>query len=313
MYTRYNNEVMEMGLKKSKSKIKINSTRVIGYVFLMPALIFLIYAVAIPFIWNLILSFQKWDGFNTVEWVGLDNYINSFKDELVIKSLLNSAYLAIFSTIGAVILGLSLAVLVYKLADREGSIFRLLLFSPAMLPTAVVGLLFIFIYNPEMGLLNNFLKLVGLGGWKHVWLEDKHLAMICIMVVNIWKNTGSIMLLCFAAMQAVPDSLFESSKLDGAGYFRQVYQITLPLIKPMILLATINTLGAQFKTFDLVFVMTQGGPGDLTTTVPIVMTKVAFQFGKFGSAASMGVIFAGVVMVAIMIVNRILRGEDYEY
>ena len=302
-----------MGLTKSKRKIKRGSSSVMGILFLLPAIIFLVYAVGIPFVWNVILSFQKWDGFNPVKWVGFDNYINSFKDELVLKSLFNSAYLAILSTLGAVILGLSLAVLVYKLAGKEGSIFRLLLFSPAMLPTAVVGLLFIFIYNPEMGLLNNFLKLIGLGGWTHVWLENKHLAMICIMVVNIWKNTGMIMLLCFAAMQAVPDSLFESCKLDGAGYFRQVFEITLPLIKPMILLSTINTLGAQFKTFDLVYVMTQGGPGDLTTTVPIVMTKVAFQYGKFGSAASMGVILAVVVIVCIMIVNKILRGEDYEY
>jgi len=107
--------------------------------------------------------------------------------------------------------------------------------------------------------------------------------------------------------------LYESCELDGAGYFKQVRYITYPLIKPMILLATVNTLGTQYKTFDLIFTMTQGGPGDLTYTIPINMTKVAFTYGNFGSAAAMGGIFTVVVIASIVLVRWMLRGEEYEY
>jgi raffinose/stachyose/melibiose transport system permease protein len=211
------------------------------------------------------------------------------------------------------VLGLLFAVLILRLSQREGGIFRLILYSPAMLPTAVVGIMFVFFFNPEMGLLNNFLRLVGLGGLQHVWLQEKGTAMACIIFVAIWKCAGSVMMLTFAALQGVPRSLYESSYLDGAGFMQQMRKIGFPLIKPMILLATINTLGAQFKSYDLIFTMTQGGPADLTTTVPIVMKKTAFIYGSFGSAAAMGVLFTIVVAVSILLIRWCLRGETYEY
>lgn len=297
-------------MKRLKRK---NSSCLMGLIFLAPALLFIIYSTVIPVVWNFILSFQKWNGFGKASFVGFDNYIKAIQDPVVIKSLLNSVCFAVASTAGGVIMGLLLATLVFKLSGKEGSIFRLILFSPAMLPTAVVGLMFVFFYNPEMGLLNNFLKVIGFENLTQVWLQNKNTAMICIILVAIWKCTGSVMLLCFANMQSIPGSLYESCKLDGAGYIKQVRYIIYPLIKPMILLATVNTLGTQYKTFDLIFTMTQGGPGDLTYTVPINMTKVAFNFGQFGNAAAQGVIFTVVVMISIVIVRAFLRGEEYEY
>ena len=121
------------------------------------------------------------------------------------------------------------------------------------------------------------------------------------------------MMLTFAAMQGVPESLYESARLDGANFVQQMFRITYPLIKPMIMLATINTLGSQFKSYDLIFTMTQGGPADLTVTTPIVMKKTAFIFGSFGSAAAIGVIFTVIVALSIMLVRSVLKGESYEY
>lgn len=296
-----------------KVKWKKHTSTIMGVIFLLPALIFIIYSSVIPFVWNIILSFQKWDGFNSPSFAGFKNYISVIKDPLVIKSIGNSILFAITSTAGGVILGLLLATLVFKLAGKEGSIFRLILFSPAMLPTAVVGLMFVFFYNPEMGLLNNFLKLIGCEELTKVWLQDKNTAMICIILVAIWKCAGTIMLLCFASMQTIPDTLYESCKLDGASYIKQVRYITYPLIKPMVLLATVNTLGTQYKTYDLIFTMTQGGPGDLTYTVPIYMTKTAFTYGNFGNAAATGTIFTIIVAISIIVARWMLRGEEYEY
>ena len=297
-------------MRKSKS---IRTKRVTGFVFLAPALIFILYATVVPFVWNLVLSFQKWDGFSSITFRGIQNYLTVFKDPAILKSIGNSIYYALASTTGGILVGLMLATLVFKLAGKEGSFFRLVLFSPAMLPTAVVGLMFTFFYNPEMGLLNNFLKLIGLESLNHVWLQNKSTAMICIIFVAVWKCAGQVMLLCFASMQTIPGSLYESAMLDGASYWKQIRYITLPLIKPMILLATINTLGTQYKSYDLIFTMTQGGPGSLTTTVPINMTKMAFSYGKFGESAATGVIFTIVVMASILLAKRFLRGEEYEF
>ncbi|MFV0342539.1 MAG: carbohydrate ABC transporter permease [Anaerocolumna sp.] len=284
-----------------------------GFAFLAPALIFVLIFNVIPFVWNFILSFQTWNGFEKAEFIGIRNYIESFQDPLVMKSLFNSALYAFTSTIGGVIIGLIIATLIFKLGGKEGSAFRLILYSPAMLPTAVVGLMFVFFYNPNMGLLNNFLEVIGLENLTQVWLQNKSTAMVSIIFVAIWKCAGTVMMLCFAAMQSVPSTLYESSNLDGASFSKQMIHITYPLIKPMILLATINTLGTQYKSYDLIFTMTQGGPGSLTATVPIVMTKTAFNFGYFGNAASMGVIFTVVVAISIIIVRRVLKGDDYEF
>ena len=284
-----------------------------GVAYLVPAAVLIIMFSIIPFVWNLVLSFQKWDGFSTPQFVGLNNYLNVIKNPLTRRALTNSILYAFTSTAGGVILGLVFATLIFRLPKKEGGIFRLILYTPVMLPTAVVGIMFVFFFNPEMGLLNAFLRAIGLESITHVWLQDKSTAMACIIFVAIWKCTGSVMMMTFAAIQGVPASLYESSYLDGASFFRQMFSITFPLIKPMILLSAINTLGAQFKSYDLIFTMTQGGPADLTTTVPIVMKKTAFMFGNFGSAAASGALFTGVVAASILLLRFILRGESYEY
>lgn len=288
-------------------------TRWVGYAYLLPAAVLIALFSVIPFFWNFYLSFQKWSGFGEPEFVALQNYISTFTNPQMRSAFLNSLLYAFASTLGGVVLGVLFAVLIFRLSSREGSVFRLILYSPAMLPTAVVGIMFVFFFNPEMGLLNSFLKLIGLESLQHVWLQDKSTAMACIIFVAIWKCAGSVMMLVFAAMQGIPSTLYESSYLDGATFIQQLTRITFPLIKPMLMLATINTLGVQFKSYDLVYTMTQGGPGTLTATVPILMKKMAFSFGSFGSAAAAGALFTVAVAVSLLLVRAALRGEDYEY
>lgn len=295
-------------MKKKKSSISIT-----GIIYLIPALIFVIGFNVIPFVWNTILSFQSWNGFTAAEFVGLKNFKTVIVDPVFLRSLFNSILYAVCSTAGGVLLGLMLATFIYKLGDKEGSVFRLILYSPAMVPTAVVGLMFVFFFNPEMGLLNNFLGIIGFESLQHVWLQEKTTAMACLIFVAIWKCAGSVMMMCFASMQTLPPSLYESAKSDGASFWQQMFKITYPLIKPMILLATINTLGSQYKSYDLIQTMTQGGPGNLTSTVPILMTKTAFNFGRFGQAAAHGVIFTVIVAISIILVRYVLRSEEYEY
>jgi ABC-type sugar transport system permease subunit len=284
-----------------------------GILFMLPALAFIAFAIFIPTIWNIILSFQEWDGYLHREWVGFQNYIEALQDENVLKSLYNSIYMAVAITIAALVIGIALAGFLYRLGRREGAVYRLILFMPVMLPVAIIGLLFTFMYNPEMGLINQFLRAIGLDSWTRAWLENPQTVLLCIIIVGIWRLTGLTMMLCFAAMQNIPTSLFESSKLDGASYARQFFSIVLPLIKPIIQLSAVFTLVLAFKSYDLVFVMTEGGPGILSRTIPLQMIDTAFTYSEFGYSAAMGFLLTVAVMLIILITNKLLQGPTYEY
>jgi ABC-type sugar transport system permease subunit len=281
--------------------------------FLTPAVLFIIASLVLPLIWTIVLSMQEWDGFHSPEWVGLSNYRDSFGSKVLMKSLLNSVYYGLASTAWSVILGLFTATLLLNMGRKEGGFFRLVLYSPAMLPIAVVGMMFVFFYNPTIGVVNQLLEIVGLERFQQVWLQDSRTAMPAIIVAAVWKNMGANMVLCFAAMQAIPKSLYESSYMDGADFWRQTFSITYPLIRPMILLTTINTLGRQYKSYGIIKTMTDGGPGNLTATVPIQIVKTGFGFGYFGSAASMAVILTIVVAISILITRFVLNGDSYEF
>ena len=295
-------------------QIKKSFTKTItGILFLIPTLIFVAFSLFIPTIWNFILSFQEWDGFNDKKWVLFSNYIKAFQDDVLLKCLYNSVFLAVVTTLSSVVLGVILAGLIFRLGRVEGSIYRLIIFMPVMIPLAIIGLLFTFIYNPEMGLLNQFLVLIGLKGLTAAWLENQATIMWCIAIVGIWRITGLTMMLSFAGMQMIPVSLFESCKLDGAGYFRQFFSIMLPLVKPIIQLSTVFTLAISFKTYDLVFVMTKGGPAGFSKTIPLHMIDTSFGYNEFGYSSAMGFILTVIVMAIILLVNKFLGGEQYEF
>ncbi|SFT06629.1 carbohydrate ABC transporter permease [Paenibacillus sp. BC26] len=288
-------------------------TVVTGILFLIPSAVLITFAVFIPTVWNLLLSFQEWDGFLERNWVGFANYKEVFSDELTRSSLYHSVELAVISTLFALLLGVALAAFIFKLGRKEGAVYRLFIFMPTMLPLAIIGLLFAFVYNPEMGLINQFLRLVGGDSLTQAWLENRHTVMASIIVVGIWRIAGLTMMLCFAAMQGIPSSLFESSRLDGAGYGRQFFSIVLPLIRPIVQLSAVFTLVMQFKTYDLVFIMTGGGPGTISKTIPLQMIDTAFNYNEYGLSAAMGFTLTIVVAVFIWITNRLLGGQSYEY
>ncbi|MDG0791554.1 sugar ABC transporter permease [Cohnella ginsengisoli] len=284
-----------------------------GIAFLLPALAFISFSIFIPTVWNLLLSFQQWDGFKDRKWIGLRNYTESLKDPDVLHSLYHSIFLAVMITLLSVIVGLALAAFVFRLGRKEGSFYRLVLFMPVMLPVAIIGLLFTFMYNPEMGLVNQFLRLIGAGALADAWLENPDTVLWAIVVVGVWRMSGLTMMLIFAAMQNIPQSLFESARLEGAGYARQFFSIVLPLVKPILQLSVVFTLVMSFKTYDLVFVMTEGGPANLSKTIPLQMIDSAFTFNEFGYSAAMGFLLTLAVMLIISLTSRLLRGESYEY
>jgi raffinose/stachyose/melibiose transport system permease protein len=302
---------MEIALKGQK---KLNLNRIITRIFfLLPALLFIFYAVYIPFGWNTVLSFQEWNGFSEPKWLGLKQYTAIFEDPVAIKSLVNSVFIGLASTIGAVFVGVALAAFVYQVYRKEGALYRLILFMPVMLPSAIVGLLFVFMFNAEMGLVNNFLRAIGLNGLTKAWLENKNTVLWCLVFVNVWKMSGLTMMLSFTAMQILPIDIFESSKLDGASVLRQFFHLILPLIRPTILLSAVYSLAVNFKSYDIVWIMTKGGPGTTSHVTPIYMIKTGFRFGKFGFSAAQGMVLTAIVILIVVVIKRVFRSEKYEY
>ncbi len=297
-----------MNKKLSLSKTKL------GFIFLIPACALIAFSNIIPFIWNLILSFQKWNAYDEPKWIFFDNFIKAFDDSVFKMSIVNSIFLGISSTIISVFLGVVLALAVFRLGRTEGAIYRLILFMPSMMPMSVIGLMFIFMLNYEYGIVNQILRFIGLGSLTKAWLSDPKLVMWVLTIVRGWKGLGLPLMLCVAAMQGIPDSLFESATLDGASTVSVYRKIVLPLIKPIIELSFVLTLMSSFKSYDIVKIMSNGGPGRSSYVVPMHMLDAGFVNNKFGYAAAMGTLFTVIILIIVVIAQKLLKGgEQYEY
>ena len=301
-----------MGTIYKKDK-NIFNIKILGILFMLPALLIIIITMIIPFIWNIILSFTSWDGNSSLILVGFGNFIKIFQDRVTLLGFNNSIFIAIVTTLIAVISGLILALMIYKTGKTEGAVFRFVFFTPSMTPLTVIGLLFVFILAPDIGLLNNFLNLIGLNTLIHAWLAEPDTVLWSISVIGGWRYAGIVMMLCYTSICTIPSSMFEAGRIDGAGYFKQIQMIILPIIKPIIELSTMFMLMWSFKTYDIIWAMTKGGPGDISRTVPVRMLDVGFQYNQFGYASAIGVMLTVIVIVSILAIKRIIRGTIYEY
>ncbi len=290
----------------------LSQTVLIGWLFLLPTFVLMTYTSFIPTIWNLILSFQNSTLF-TSQFAGVANYLNAFQDPVFLLSLWHSILIAVVTTFFSTVIGVALALLIYQLGSKEGAFYRLCIFLPFMLPTSIVGLMFIFVFDKQIGLLNNLLTLIGLGGLTQPWLAQPTLNLFAICVVAIWKTVGLPMMLTSAGLQSIPATYLEAATIDGAGLLRQIFSLILPLIKPILAIAVTFSLIGNFKSFDLVYVLTRGGPGNSTFVVPIDLLQTAFTDGEFGYAAAFGIILAFTIFVVNAVSNRMMKSERYEY
>lgn len=287
--------------------------RALGVLFTLPALLFITFTTVVPILWNLALSFTSWNGNSSLQADGLANYMHAFSDSDTLLGFRNSILISAASTLIAILSGFILALLIYRMGRREGAFYRFVFFTPSMTPFTVIGLLFVFILSPDTGLLNSLLGIFGLNSLQHAWLGEPQTVLWCISIIGGWRFTGIVMMLFYTAVTSIPPSMFEAGRIDGAGYFKQVRIIILPLIKPTVQLTVMMVLMWSFKTYDVVWTMTKGGPGNVSKTVPIRMLEVGFQYNQFGYAAAIGVLLTILVSVSILAVQRLTRGDRYEY
>jgi len=273
---------------KVRARMILGSDEAAALIFCLPAMALLAVFVLWPFFYGFWLSFHRWDGFGTRAWVGLANYIRLAGDPLFMTSLRNSVVFVIGAVLLKNVLGLLVAILLNSVWVGRG-FFRTATFIPVTLSFVAVGLLWSWIYNPLFGLLNAFLKLVGLGAWQQNWLGNPDIALYAVIAVDVWKWLGLHAVLYLAGLQALPRDVLEAAEVDGATRLQRLVRVTLPLLAPVIFINVILSLsGAFVRNYDVVYVLTQGGPYHATEVVMTNMITEAFRNGALTYATSMG-------------------------
>ena len=283
---------------------------ILGLLLLLPALFVIGTIVLYPTAYSMIVAFTDWNGFTAPEWNQFENFTDMMSDDIFWLSFWNSIKLALISAAVAVLIGYVLAEIIVSTEGWISVVYRTVLFIPVILPLATVGVMFRFLYNPSYGLLNGLLALVGLEGWQQAWLGDADLALYSVIAVNVWKIFGLNMLLFFAGLQAIPHELYEAARIDGVSWWQERLFISIPLLRPVLELALVISLTFSLKTYDLVYVMTSGGPGRATTTIPIWIIENAFRYNAFGYAAAIAVVFFLAGIVLLLAVRRLVGQRE---
>jgi len=284
--------------------------RLIGLSMTLPALVFFIIFIGISIVRTLLLGFQNWNAITAPEWVGLSNYIGLLHDPVFHRALLVTLFFTGILTLFLTVVPLLVAVLFNMGWGAFGTIGRTMLFMPSIISMVITGALWRMIFDPNLGTLNNLLASVGLASLQQNWLGDKYIVLYALLVVMIWASIGLYVIIFYAGLQGVDLNLYEAATIDGANAFQQLIHISIPMMRPVILVViTLNLLNG-FKLFDVVYVMTQGGPVNASQTLGTDVYRVTFaspglpQFG-YGSALSMVILVLCVLAVLFQIwMNR---------
>jgi raffinose/stachyose/melibiose transport system permease protein len=279
-------------------------------IYVLPGLIVYALFVFIPIVAALVVSLTEWNGLGLPTFIGVANYFELFQDARFYISLGNNAQFIVFYCVLPLIIGICLAAIISTVRQRERLTLRTLLFLPYVMPTAVLGIIFQWLYNPAFGPFNQFLKLVGLRAWALPWLGDFHWVLPAVGAVATWYFFGFCMVVFLTGMQRIDPQYYDAAKVDGARGWQSFLYITLPSLLPEIRVVLLLTIIASIKSFDLIFTMTRGGPGNATLVPNIYMYQLGFQLNRYGYAASVAIIAAILIFVVNYLIHRFMRQAD---
>ncbi|MBN2659002.1 MAG: sugar ABC transporter permease [Spirochaetales bacterium] len=275
-----------------------------GWLFLLPAVIIFFTFSWYPIVRGFIISFQQIDLVNPPRFVGLKNFILLFKDRDMPAAWINTLYYSLLGILFGYVIPLILALFINEVRNGKG-FFRLVFYTPTIVPPMAVMLLWKWIFDPRRGLANSFL------GFFHLepllWLNSPDLSMLSLVIMSTWAYSGGTMLIYLAALQGVPVSLYEAAEIDGASLRTRLFKITLPEIKGVMVILLVLQIIGTMQVFMEPFVMTKGGPANSTLTVIMLVYRYGFEFRNFGVAGALGVLMFLVLLVFSLIYLRITR------
>lgn len=271
-----------------------NSQTSAAWIFVFPALLGMLIFIIIPIFFSFGLSFAKWDLLNPIQFVGLDNYKEIFTEPLFGKILLNTVVFALATSFFGVIIPLILAAIMNS-KIRGADFFKTAYFLPFITPMIVIGIVWEWIFDPNIGLLNKVLQV-------HInWLYDPHWAMPALILVSVWKLIGYNMIIFLSGFSGISNSMFETAKIDGANPVETFFYVTIPLLSPTIFFVVIITAVSSFQIFDLIYLMTQGGPLDSTNVLVYAIYKNAFEYFNAGKASAIAYVLFVIILVLTLL------------
>jgi ABC-type sugar transport system permease subunit len=285
--------------------------RPIGYLFVAPIMLFFVVFVGYPFLRSFYLSLTSWSGLGSARFVGVRNFRVMADDPVFWKALGNTFLFTGVTTVLQTALPLLLAVLLNR-GWRAGVLFRTLIFIPAVISLVVTGVLWQLIYEPNFGTLNDILRTVGLGGLAHPWLGDPHTVLPALMLVSLWQSLGLFTLIYLAGLQGINPALYEAASIDGASGRQQFVNITVPMLRTVTGVVIILNLINGFKTFDMIYVMTGGGPNRASEVLGTYLYGLAFgstagAVPALGYATAISMVIFVLCLAATLIQLRIAR------
>lgn len=291
------------------AKRRINKESATGIIFVAPALILLFVFLIIPFVLSLSYSFMDYNILKPDKktFVGVANFIKLFHDKVFIKSIINTFVFEISVVPLQVCSALGLALLINR--KMKGiSVFRLAFFAPTVLSLVVVSILWSYIYNPNNGLLNAMLGMLGISA--QPFLTSTKQAMACIVIMSAWQGCGFQMMIFLAGLQDIPDYLYEAAKVDGANKYQQFKNITLPGLKNITVFITLSIVISAFQLIVQPMMLTQGGPQNSTSTIVYQIYQTGYKFRNVGYGSAMAVVFTVLVLLIIMIQRSLIAKSN---
>src|SRR6201997_24342 len=282
-------------IARTRSDLEKAQTRA-GYLFILPSSALYAVFVLAPVIVTFVLSFTYYDPMAGSHWVGFDNFHRFFTDDRSLQIFWNTLCFTVFAVSGNVCVGMALALALNRAMPAFLLyLFRLAYFLPVIIAAAFVSIVWGYFYGDDLGVINYYL--VHLGFPAVHWLTSSQTAMMSIVIMDVWKNTGFFMIIFIAALQGVPKTIMDAAIMDGSSYWRRFFRIVLPWISPVVFFAIVYASIGALQVYESIVILTRGGPGDATRSLSIHIVEEAFDSFEIGYAASVSVIMTLVILI----------------
>lgn len=282
-----------------------------GYVYMAPALLMVSVFLTLPMIYNTYLSFFKWDGLKPMKFIGLDNYLKFFRDLNFTSSLTNTLIWVAFTLFFVVTSALLVAVFIKNIPGEN--LLKTIFFLPLAISFVSTGSIWIYMYGSEYGVINDFLSLLGVEA-KTAWLYEVPLNTMSMLIASLWQGLGTSMVLYLMGLTQLPKEPIEASAIDGASAWQVFTHITFPMLKPTHTIVIGMAIVNSFKTFDLIYVMTNGGPARTSETLAVTMYMETFSKTKLGYGAAIAVFLSLIILpIAAVYIRKMIYADAIDY
>ncbi|MDR1046695.1 MAG: sugar ABC transporter permease [Treponema sp.] len=276
-------------------------------VLVLPGLVIMLFAIAIPLLISLILSFVQWAGFGTIKFIGIGNYSRLLRDKTFWRSLFNVSLLIIVTIFFQNTFAFFIASLLTKLSERRSQILRTIYFIPATLSLVVVTKLWVNIFHPTYGMLNKLIRFLGPQYFEIAWLGNTKTAIWAVIWIMIWQGFGWALLFFYGGLMTVPRELEEAALVDGANRLQVHLRVILPYMLPVIQSIVIIDVVSSLKQMEMVYLSTEGAPGGTTQFLAVYLYQRAFKYGEYGYGNAISVLFVLIAVLMTLLIQRVFR------